>query len=282
MTFLTRMVRVPRLRPLPPRGAALRWVGMIAFALVGPLPTLAGDSPTPEARAVVSAVVRNQRSTGTRARARLSIEAKEGPTRSLQVLIKGRREGATNETLVVVMWPREQKGQAWMIRRTDAGEISGFRFAPPNEVRPVSAADLDEPLFGSDLCVDDFAESFWEWPDQRITGEEKVGNLACWVVESRTTDPSIRHPRIRSWLAKERPVAMRVEKSDREGTLRKRLTAARVVRRDDDGWSVGEWTVETVEAGSRTTVSGSRSDRDLTLPASDFTVEGVRQLIDPD
>jgi|GEM_PF-1128619 len=266
------------------RGTLRNWASTLVLvatvvASVGGAP---GAEEAPDARGLVSAVVRNQRTSGSKARVRLSIEPAEGQgrTRSLQVLIKSRRDGWTHETLVVVMWPRDEKGRAWMIRQTDAGEVGGFRFAPPNEVTPITAAELDDPLFGSDLSVDDFAESFWEWPEQRVAGVEKVGSADCWVVESRTSDPSVRHPRIRSWLAKDRPIALRVEKSDKNGELRKRLTAGRVVRRDEGGWVVADWMVETLASGSRTRVSGSRSDRDLTLPASEFTPEGIRQLVD--
>lgn len=266
-------------RGRPQAGAALLLLLALAVAGVAAAPPAA---ETPDARGLVSAVVRNQQTTGSKARLRLAIEPPEGqgPARSLQVLLKSRREGATQETLVMVQWPREEKGRAWMIRRTDSGEVGGFRFMPPNEVTPVTAAELEAPLFGSDLSVDDFAESFWNWPEQQVVGVEKVGSAECWVVESRTSDASVRHPRVRSWLAKDKPIALRVDKSDKNGELRKRLTAGRVVRRDEGGWVVAEWMVETVTSGSRTRVTGSRSDRDLTLPASEFSPEGVRQLLD--
>ncbi len=256
---------------------AWAWIAVACMGWAGV--AMAADAK-PEVGALVSAVVENQRTTGSRTRARVSIEPAKGPERSMQVLIKSRRDGATNETLVMVMWPRVEKGRAWMIRRTGSGEISGFRLIPPDSVFPVAAADLDEPLFGSDLSVDDFAESFWDWPDQRLAGEEKVGNTDCWIVDSHIGQPGARHPRIRSWLAKEKPVALRVEKFGADGVLGKRLTAGRVVRQDEGGWAVAEWTVETIGTGSRTKVSGSRSERDLALPASEFTPDGVQQLIE--
>lgn len=263
----------------PRSGATLLLAMALAMAGVAATPPA---PETPEARALVSAVVQNQRTTGSKARLRLAIEPPEGqgPARSLQVLLKSRHEGATQETLVMVQWPREEKGRAWMIRRTDTGEVGGFRFIPPNEVTPVTAVDLDAPVFGSDLGIDDFAESFWEWPEQQVVGVEKIGSAECWVVESRTSAASVRHPRVRSWLAKDKPIALRVEKSDKNGELRKRLTAGRVVRREEGGWVVAEWMVETLASGSRTRVTASRSDRGLTLPAFEFSPEGVRQLLD--
>lgn len=280
MNTTTRRIRSGR-GLVPGRVRVGLWVVMMALAFRSDGAERAdADARQPEARSLVSAVVQNQRTTGSRARAKLSIEPAQGPTRSLQVLIKGRLDGPTHETLIVVMWPREEKGRAWMIRRIDGGETSGFQFAPPNDVTPLTARELDSSLFDSDLSVDDFAESFWEWPDQQLVGEEKVGTTECWVVESRTTDPNVRHPRMRSWLSKDKPIALRVEKFDKVGAVQKRLTAGRVVRRDGGGWVVAEWMVETVATGSRTRVSGSRSDRDLTLPAAEFTPDGVRQLLE--
>ena len=234
----------------------------------------------PDAAGLIAALVRQQRTPGYRTRARVEIDPAQGDERHFQVLIKGRLDGSTNETLVVVMWPRDQKGRAWMIRRTEAGVVGGFRLEPGGEATPIQAGEFDEPLLGSDLGLDDFAETFWEWPEVRVVGEEKVGSAECWIVESKSAGSAVRHPRVRSWLAKEKPIAMRIEKFDASGTLRKRLTAGRVVRRDDGGWAVAEWTVESVGAGSHTRVTGSRSDRDLTLPAAEFTPEGVRKLVE--
>ncbi len=73
---------------------------------------------------------------------------------------------------------------------------------------------------------------------------------------------------------------MRIDKLDAAGAVRKRLTAGRVVHRDEGGWAVAEWTMETVASGSRTRVSATRSDRDLALPADEFSPEGVRGLIE--
>ena len=252
-----------------------------ACVLTGSQLGIKGAEPAPEVSKWVEAVIRNQRTTGLRARAKLSIEPRQGAERSVQVLIKERRDGAVHETLVVSLWPREEKGRAWMLRRTAIGDIEGFRFTPPEEVTPISAANLDERLFDSDLGVDDFAESFWEWTDVKAIGEEKIGSTVCRVVEFRTVLAGVRHPRVRAWLPKEKPVPLRVEKYDVQDVLSKRMSAGRVVHREDGGWSVAEWTVETVPAGSRTRVSGSRSDRDLVIPPEEFTVEGIRKLIQP-
>ncbi|MBL9129198.1 MAG: outer membrane lipoprotein-sorting protein [Verrucomicrobiales bacterium] len=234
----------------------------------------------PDARTLVAALVKSQSTSGYRTRARVAIEPAQGPERHYQVLIKGRRDAAVSETLVLVLWPREEKGRAWMIRRDAAGVVGGFRLAPGGASTPIRSEDLDEPLLGSDLGIDDFAETFWEWADASVVGEEKVGGTACWIVESRSGDPSVRHPRIRSWLAKEKSVAMRVEKYDAADVLRKRLTAGRVVRRDEGGWVAAEWTVETVGRGGQTRVTGSRSDRGLELPAVEFTPEAISKLVE--
>lgn len=269
--------RAGRGRRSPTGGWALWGVLAVGLMAAGSGPIAAAE---PDATGLVAALVRQQRTPGYRTRARVEIEPAQGPERHYQVLIKGRRDGTTDETLVVVMWPRDDKGRAWMIRRTEAGVVGGFRLVPGQEPTPIQSGDLDEPLLGSDLGLDDFAETFWEWPEARVVGDEKIGSTDCWIVESKSADPAVRHPRIRSWLAKEKPIAMRIEKYDGSGILRKRLSAGRVVRRDDGGWAVAEWTVETVGAGSRTRVSGSRNDRDLTLPAAEFTPEGVRKLVD--
>ncbi len=250
----------------------------IALAVLAVPGLMKAQDELPGAREVVAAVLTNQRSSGFVARARLESRQGDGPARAVQILAKGRRDGALAEVMVVAMWPADVKGQAVVVKRRDGGEASGFRFTPPAEVERLDRFDMDDPLFGTGLCVDDLTESFWEWPEQKIAGSAKHGHDDCWILESRPRGVKARHAVVRSWIAKGKNLPVLIEKAGKEGKTVVRVSVERSVKRDDGGWSPVEMLIESRDSGWRTRVTFSRGERGLTLPASDFSPEAVKAL----
>lgn len=261
----------------------MRATTRILFALLAALPAghaIGGQVPAtpPDARQLVAAVLANQRSSGFTARAKVESRVAAGPARAVQVLVKGRRAGNTSTTLVAAMWPAEVKGHALVLDRRDGGEATGFRFTPPDKVERIDRAGLDDPLFGTGLCADDLTESFWEWPDPRVTGPGKQGNADCWIVESRPRGARSRHGLVRSWIDPRKNAPAMIEKFGNDGKLTTRVTIERWAKRDDGGWSPAAMRIESPATSGVTTVSFSRGERGLALPASDFTPAAVKAL----
>ena len=242
------------------------------------LGALPAQDAAPDARQLVAAVLANQRSSGFTARARVEARRGEGPSRTVQILAKGRRDGNTAETMVAAMWPADVKGQAVVVKRRDGGEASGFRFTPPGQVDRMQGGDMDEPLFGTGLSVDDLSESFWDWPEQKITGSGKQGHDDCWILESRSHAGKARHHMVRSWIAKGKMLPLLIEKAGKDGKAVTRLTVEHTTKRGDGGWSPTELLIESLDTGWRTRVTFSRGERGLVLPAADFSPEAVKAL----
>src|ERR1700744_1331824 len=79
---------------------------------------------------------------------RLRMEIKSATPQVLQLQIKQRLTSGAAEILYQVLFPKERKGEAVLLRRTGSRAASGTLFTPPTTVRSIN--DLKEPLFGSD------------------------------------------------------------------------------------------------------------------------------------
>ena len=192
-----------------------------------------------------------------------------------QLLVKGRDDGKVRDTLYQILWPAQAKGQTLLIEKRE-NSLSGFLLEPPDTVRKLTFNLMTQPFFGSDLAIEDLAEDFWDWPSQKIVGQETIKEKVCTIVESRPpTDASTSYSLIKTWIAPELALPLLIEKYGKNRRLLRRITADRIMKVND------RWTAATIivdlAGGGRTILEGSKSERDLDLPATDFTLEGVKR-----
>ncbi len=254
---------------------------LICLALAGafllhPAAFFAAPADTSAAELVAKVVEANQ-TTGFRARAKLVVTTANPEHRDVkQLLIKSRTEGKTTTTLYQILWPAESKGQALLIEKR-GGSVSGFLFEPPGTVKKLSPALLTQPFFGSDLAIEDLVEDFWDWPSQKIAGEETIDKRLCTIVESRPpTDVASNYLVVKTWIAPELALPLRAEKYGKNRRLVRRITADRIVK-VNDRWRAANIIIEPEGGNSRTVLEGSKSERDLDLPAAEFTLEAIKR-----
>ncbi|MFV1994192.1 MAG: outer membrane lipoprotein-sorting protein, partial [Verrucomicrobiales bacterium] len=154
-------------------------------------------------------------------RLRLKIEAAQGgdPT-VLQVQVKARRVAGKSEVVYQVLWPKDRKGQAFLIQQEGNRAPTGFVYSPPKTLTTLTAARMKESVFGSDLAYQDVVENFFRWEKQGFSGKETVDRVECLILESRPgSKDSTSYGMVRSWIDLRRLVALRVEKYDSAGKL---------------------------------------------------------------
>ena len=229
------------------------------------------------ARQLVAKVVEANRTTGFRVRAKLVVTTANPEHRDVkQLLIKSRTEGKTTTTLYQVLWPAESKGQSLLIERR-GDSVTGFLFEPPGTVKRLSATLLAQPFFGSDLAIEDLAEDFWDWPSQKIVGEETIDKRLCTIVESRpSADTASSYLVVKTWIAPELALPLRIDKYGKNRRLVRRITADRIMK-VNDRWTAANIIVDPDGGNSRTVLEGSKSERDLDLPAAEFTLEAIKR-----
>lgn len=250
---------------------------LLAFLSLG----LAADGLT--AQQLIAKVEAAQRTSGFRTRARL-VKTPPGSKvqQVMQLVIKGRRQGDTIQTLYQILWPKEAMGQALVVETSANGAVSGFVFEPPGRKIPLTPKVMARPLFGTNVTVEDVAEAYWHWPHQQLAGEEKVSGRPCTILESRPgPDTATSYSLVRTWIAPDIALPLVVEKFGKDGALSKRFVAAKVVRQSPGSWGAALLVVDSAAGGGRTTIEGTRSDRDIVIPAEQFTPEALKGILAP-
>ena len=200
---------------------------------------------------------------------------------TLQVQIKQRRTQSTTEVIYQVLWPKERAGEGVLLRKTANQAASGAVFVPPDTIRPLTSAQMKEPLFGSSLCYADVLENFFAWQHQAIVGNEVLDRATCVILESKPGkgDRSV-YASVRTWVDSRRIVPLRVEKYAASGKMVRRIETTRVV--SNNGHAIpANLTVSDPQKNSTTDLDGSNIKRSVTYDDATFTAEGLKILAPP-
>jgi len=211
---------------------------------------------------------------------RLRIEVAGAAKSSLQLQVKSRVSGTTTDLVYQVLFPKERKGEAVLLQRK-GGRISGTLFTPPNTIRPLAAAQLDEALFGGGLSYEDVIDNFFAWEQQATVGSELVDRVNCTILESKPgKGERSSYTSVRTWVDARRLVPLRIEKYSAPGRLARRIDTTRVVT-DDKGRSIPANLTIRDARGITTELDGSRIKHDVTFADDEFTPEGLKTMTVP-
>ena len=211
---------------------------------------------------------------------RLKLEVKQpaGTTKTaLQLQIKQRRTKTTTEVVYQVLWPKERKGEAVLLRKSGDRPASGSFFRPPDTVRALDAEHLKEPLFGSDLSYEDVIENFFAWEHQAIVGSEVVDRVNCQILESKPgKGQRFSYASVRTWVDARRLVPLRVEKYAASGELARRIDSTKIATDDNRRHIPANLTVRGRAQDSVTELDGSKIRHDVIFTDREFTPDGLK------
>lgn len=200
----------------------------------------------------------------------------ETPSKTvLQLQIKSRRRSSTTELVYQVLWPKERKGEGFLLKKSGNLATSGTLLVLPNTLKDLSASDLKDGMFGSGLSYEDLVEDFYGWDDQTIIGTEVVDRVPCQILESKSGGGSSPYSKVQSWIDVKRMVPLRVDKYSRNGKLARRIMTTRVAK-DDNGRQIpANFSVQAGDSGAPTVIEGSSSKHDVRFTDADFTPEAI-------
>lgn len=228
-------------------------------------------SPAKELAKSLSAGVQNGNSL-----VRLKLATPSGT--SFQLQIKSRRNGSDTELVYQVLWPKDHKGEGFLLKKSGNRATTGTLLSLPNTLKKLSVAELREGIFGSDLSYEDLAENFYSWSDQSIIGTEEVDRVSCQILESKPGSAQSSYSKVQSWIDLKRMVPLRVDKYSASGKVARRILTTRIAK-DDNGRQIpASFSVQGPTLGSLTVIEGSSSKNDVTFTDADFTPEAIGKL----
>ena len=203
-----------------------------------------------------------------------------GAKGALQLQIKSRASRAGTELVYQLLFPKERKGEAVLLRKS-GGRITGTVFIPPDKIRTLTVAQLDEPLFGSDLSYEDVIDNFFAWNHQAIAGTEVIDRVPCTILESKPgSGERSSYSSVRTWVDTRRLVPLRIEKYGSAGRVMRRIETTRVVT-DDRGRAIPANLTIRGPRGTVTELDGSRIKHSVSYTDAEFTPDGLRELTAP-
>ena len=267
----------PPARPLHP-ATFRKAAAVVACALIAVCARAAETAPVlsaPELAARLSAL---QQDGTSFVRLKLDVRQPPGTTKiALQLQIKQRRTKTTTEVVYQVLWPKERKGEAVILRKAGDRPASGSFFRPPDTVRALDAEQMKEPLFGSDLSYEDVIENFFTWEHQAIVGTEVVDRVNCQILESKPgKGQRFSYASVRTWVDARRIVPLRVEKYTASGQLARRIDSTKVATDDIHRHIPANLTVRGRAQDSVTELDGSKIKHDVAFTDREFTPEGLK------
>jgi hypothetical protein len=200
---------------------------------------------------------------------------------TLQIQIKERRTKTATDLVYQVLWPQPRKGESVLLHQEAGHAASGSLFTPPDKAQTLTASQLRQPFFGSDLSYLDVIEDPLSWENQTITGTEVINGVNCTVLESKPNKGESEYAKVRSWIDPNRLVQMQIEKYSPSGEVKLRIETSRVAN-DDKGRPIpANLIVQDPKNGSVTELDGSRIKHNVTFSDADFTPESLKQVSAP-
>ena len=245
------------------------------------LPGFSSAEPpaAPTAKELLDKVVAARRTSGFTARGRMVISKTGAENRTIQFLVKGRQAGAVKDFLYLALYPAAEKGRAVMVHKDAAGALTGFIREPDGKTSALTTARMKHPLFGSDLTIDEMTEDFWNWPAPKITGQGTVVRRDCQIIDTRPPKGSDSAAAlVRLWISPETSLPLRIEMYGADNKLLKRTECRNVVK-SGGHYSMEKLTIESPAAGQQTLLDFSKGNRDVEVPAADFTAEGIAKML---
>ena len=216
---------------------------------------------------------------------RLRLDVKQPPGTAklaLQLQIKQRRTKTGSEIVYQILWPKERKGEAVLLRKIGDHPATGSFFRAPDNVRALDAEQMKEPLFGSDLSYEDVIENFFTWEHQAIVGTEAVDRVSCQILESKPgKGQRFSYASVRTWVDTRRLVPLRVEKYLASGELARRIDSTKVTTDENHRHIPANLSVRGRRQDSVTELDGSRIVHDVIYADREFTPDGLKELTTP-
>jgi hypothetical protein len=236
-------------------------------------------APALTADQAIAKVIAARKTSGFRVHAKLTRSAPGSDSAKdlRQLLIKGRRDGETTKTLYQVLWPAQFAGDAILIEDPGDHQMKGFVFRN-GVATPLTSQLLEGEFFGSDIHIEDAVEGFWFWPSRKSVGLETIDKRHCMIVELRPgPDTVTEYSMVKAWVTPEISLAMKIQFYGRDGKLVRTATTERVVK-EGKIWLAATLKILPVGSKSQTVFEGTKSERDLQLPAADFTIEAIKNF----
>ena len=257
---------------------------LAALASAGTLDPRTQEPRPGESRAHWIARRVQDRDTGTDSRIsmRMTLVDRRGRERQRALTIKGLRGGPGrplpgDRTLLHFTLPNDIRGTGFLVWEHPDGEDERFLYLPSlGRVRRIAGSEAQESFVGSDFTYEDIGGRELEDYTYTLVAEDETWTApdgsrhAVWRLESKSTTPGARFPRVVSLIRKDILIAVRAEIFNRRNERQKTFDAKRV-EKVDGYWTVTAMTMADAAEGTRTDLIVDKAEYGVGLKPGDFS-----------
>lgn len=166
---------------------------------------------------------------GAKTRVRMVLVAADGKRQERSMEVLARIKDGLTQTMVRFFAPQELAGTAFLVRDQKGGESEQYIYLSGlKRTRRIAGREREGSFMGSDFTYADIERSDLKRHENTLLPEEKVGDAATYVLESKIKDPNAAYSKLVTWVRKSDMVALRTRFFDKQGKLIKTLYTRKV------------------------------------------------------
>jgi outer membrane lipoprotein-sorting protein len=232
------------------------------------------SSPTAKGLAIAIAADKADEGWGDwSADAEMILKNRRGQSSSRVMRMKALEQATDGDKrLIVFDHPRDVKGTAFLVFTKKVGNDDQWLYLPAlKRVKRISSNNKSGPFVGSEFAYEDLSSQEVEKYTYKFLKEERVGGLACYVVERYPVDKKSGYTRQVSWIDKQEFRAMKTDYYDRKGSRLKTFTATGFKSYAKNFWRADKFLMVNHQTGKRTELIWTDFKFTQSLKESGFT-----------
>ncbi|MBQ1727981.1 MAG: outer membrane lipoprotein-sorting protein [Treponema sp.] len=175
-------------------------------------------------------------------KATMTLTDKKGKNRVRELSMKTKDYGDVEKSLIVFATPKDVAGVGYLTFDYDASgkDSDSWLYMPAmKKVRRISGTSKGDDFMGSDFTYEDVGgDRDLDDYTYKLLGEENAEGFACYKVECRAKDKSVKNPRYIVWIRKDNFILTKADFYDKQDNLHRKLVCSGIEKID------GFWTTK--------------------------------------
>jgi hypothetical protein len=190
---------------------------------------------------------------------------------------RSNRSPVLADRLVVITDPASIAGMALLSKDVEGAPADQWLYLPAyRRARRVAVHGAGDAFVGSDFYYADLARVRIDAGEHSLGGSETIDGRECIVIRSRILDSALPYGRVETTLDRETALPLRVRYYDRDGTLLKVGTLARIEKIGSHATPLS-MTMRNVESGGHSVLTLENVEYDAPLAQDIFSLERLER-----
>jgi hypothetical protein len=173
--------------------------------------------------------------------------------------------------------PAEVKGVALLIVNHPDRSSDQWMWTPSiARERRIALQDRSTRFFGTDFSFEDLEERDLAQFEYKLLGEENVGSVTCWKIESRPRQTKVsQYSHSYLWVRKDNYVFAQIENYKQKDLIRRAIYSE--IHNDQGYWTAHTIEMQDLKRNSRTILKLEKLQYNVPMKDEDFTLQALRR-----